>query len=281
MKEKSTRYALHLAYLGSGYKGSQRQPDVETIEGVLLEALRDSKQVIEDPQFNFKTCGRTDAGVHALDWVVAFSTPDPPVISWINSNLPKNIRIWGQAIVPDSFHPRFDALNRTYQYITVLPLSKFNLESLEAGIEVIRGKHDFGGFATPSPDTNSTTCDMQEASVRLSNETLVFSFTANRFLWHMVRKLVNSLLRLGTGTLTLSEFREYLNLSSLTTHPQIHLASPDGLVLTKVQYSYEVEPNEEGVRDTLDLFREVWIHSARKAKLAKVALETLKTRKSS
>ncbi|MHA2408149.1 MAG: tRNA pseudouridine(38-40) synthase TruA [Candidatus Ranarchaeia archaeon] len=272
MKEK-LRYAFHIAYIGSGFKGSQRQPNVKTIEGVFLEALKASDQATEDPDFNFKTCGRTDAGVHALDWVVAFSTSRPPIISWINSNLPKQIRIWGQTAVPKSFHPRFDAISRTYKYVSVIPSQEFNLKSLQAGIKLIQGEHDFTNFATPSKETNSTTCNIFEASTQVLGNVLVFTFTANRFLWHMVRKLVSSLLNLGMGTLTLKEFQGYLKPTSSKRLPQIHLVSPDGLILAKVKYSFEVQPIKEGIQDISKIFRKIWMNSSVRAKLSEVALE--------
>ena len=95
------RVALKLAYIGTGFHGSQLQPNVETVEGALFKALR-NLGIIESPKSANYTCaGRTDAGVHALEQVVAFDTdkPELAIPRIINSELLRYL--YGHAKCPE------------------------------------------------------------------------------------------------------------------------------------------------------------------------------------
>ncbi len=275
MGEQWFRYALRIAFIGSNYKGSQRQPEVETIEGVLLNALKTTKIPVDDTRFNFKACGRTDAGVHALSWVVAFDTPSPPIVTWINSVLPKQVKIWAIARVPNMFHPRFDAVERTYTYVIPKPQTPLQLEPIRTALDLIVGTHDFSYFSKPSPEVPSTLCTVKRTRIQETPEGLVFTFTADRFLWHMVRKLATALLGLGLGTIDLEEFRSFLTPSGPRTFPNIQPAPAEGLILSDVSYALDFDIIPEGAQATHDLFYYWWEKSAMNTTLAKTTLELI------
>ena len=109
-------YKLILEYDGTNYNGFQIQTNGVTIQG-LLEA---SLSKIAKTEVKLTAAGRTDAGVHALNQVVNFhaqlSIPVERLPLALNSLLPKDIRVKDAQIVDDSFHARYDAVEKTYLY---------------------------------------------------------------------------------------------------------------------------------------------------------------------
>jgi tRNA pseudouridine38-40 synthase len=112
------RIACKVFYLGDNYRGFQFQPDVDTVEGKIKEALKETKLIKDDSTSNFQGASRTDALVHALGNVIAFNTNERVIIPMINQHLPKDIIIWAKKEVEDDFLPRFTAIKRHYKYIT-------------------------------------------------------------------------------------------------------------------------------------------------------------------
>ncbi len=75
--------------------------------------------------------GRTDAGVHALAQVAAISIENPiPLDNFrraVNRLLPGMIRINHVREVHAEFHPRFDAVRKTYEFRILSRRSLFAL----------------------------------------------------------------------------------------------------------------------------------------------------------
>ncbi len=67
------RIKIILAYDGGGFYGWQTQPGLPTIQNTLEEILSG----IEGKPVRVAGSGRTDAGVHALAQVAAFSIENP------------------------------------------------------------------------------------------------------------------------------------------------------------------------------------------------------------
>src|SRR5579862_7334679 len=110
------RIRITVAYDGTEYHGWQIQPGLATIQGTLESVLSD----MEGAQVRVEGSGRTDAGVHALAQVAAFSlaNPIPPVNlrKALNRVLPRDIRVLEAVEVHEDFHPRFGASAKTYEY---------------------------------------------------------------------------------------------------------------------------------------------------------------------
>src|SRR5215475_13249285 len=108
------RIRITLAYDGTDFHGWQVQPGLPTIQGVLEDIVGG----MEGKPVHVAGSGRTDAGVHALAQVAAFTIENPiPVDNMrraINRLLPPSIRILDVAEAPAGFHPRFDAIAKTY-----------------------------------------------------------------------------------------------------------------------------------------------------------------------
>lgn len=242
------RYQVILAYDGKNFQGYQRQPDARTVQGVLETALRtlgwQGKSIL--------AAGRTDTGVHASGQVVTFDLEWPHTVSdlirALNDNLPSDVAGREVIVAPDDFHPRYDALARRYQYRLFCdpirdPLRESYAwrvwprvfeEPLELALKYLMGSHDFASFGTPHKPGGSTVREICGASWESEGSHLIFEIVGNAFLYHMVRRLVFILVKIGQGELDPEILRDLLNDPE---QPRIHgLAPPQGLFLAEVIY---------------------------------------------
>ena len=209
-----TRYRATVHYDGSAFAGWQVQPHVRTVQGDVEAALRRL-----DISGRVHGAGRTDAGVHAAGQELAFDAPP----SWtatelsraLNSLLPSDI--WIESLketVPD-FHPRFHATGRRYEYyLAPGPTGRAphrrrgtswiaktpDLEALRAGTRPILGRHSFERFAKSGQPVVGTVCTVEKAEwLRTPLGDFRFTIVADRFLHHMVRYLVPTVVEQSAG----------------------------------------------------------------------------------
>ncbi len=247
------RYQVILAYDGTQFHGSQRQLEVRTVQGVVEDALRKLDWAGE----SVLMAGRTDSGVHALGQVLAFDLdwhhPAEDLQKALNALLPKDVSARNVAECAAQFHPRYDALSRSYRYTILLdpvrnPLEECyawrvwpspDLRLLQAAAELFLGWHDFAAFGSPMKDGASTVREVIAASWNQApeDEHLIFTITANAFLYHMVRRLVHVQVKVGQGILQVEEVIKYLHNPS--SPPIQGLAPPQGLTLVEVKYLRE------------------------------------------
>ena len=249
-----TRFGAILAYDGTAYQGFQRQPfPTPTIQAAVEDALA----TISGEPVRIVAAGRTDAGVHATGQAIAFDMEwnheDRDLQNAINSQLPLDIalqRVWRQA----GFHPRFDALWRQYAYriATVdvrqpllnrhfwqLACAPLNIETMREAAALCLGELDFAAFGTPPQQGSSNTVRLILASRWHLQEnehglSFIYRIRGSAFLYHMVRRLVGSMVQVGKGKLTVGEFEEIL-ISRDLERAKV-LAPPNGLVLEAVKY---------------------------------------------
>jgi tRNA pseudouridine38-40 synthase len=210
------RIRVTLAYDGTDFHGWQIQPGLPTIQGTLETVVSE----IESSLVKIEGSGRTDAGVHARAQVAAFSigNPIPPdnLRRAINRMLPPSIRITDAAEMPDSFHPRFDATAKTYEYRIFrkevcdpfifryihhhpYPL---DLEAMRELARTLEGEHDFTTFAASDPsdaDGRSKVRTIFESEVVDLDDLWVYRVRGSGFLKHMVRNIVGFLIEGGKG----------------------------------------------------------------------------------
>jgi tRNA pseudouridine38-40 synthase len=190
------RLAFRVSYLGSRFFGSQMQASSRTVEGEFIATCQRLSLFEDWRQAGFVSAGRTDRGVHARGQVVAFTTDAPDrAIGTINLQLPPDLWCSAYAVVPEQFHPRFDAKSRTYRYFfSEVPQKTGDMEQASRHF---LGIHDFSHFARVK-DKNPL---RNILSIRVAEED-GFAFlevTAESFLWHQVRCMATALLRVGTG----------------------------------------------------------------------------------
>jgi len=243
------RLALGVEYHGGSFCGWQRQKNQTTIQ----ETLENSLSRVADHSVKTICAGRTDTGVHALGQVVHFDTDkNRPRHAWLigtNTYLPKTISLKWVRVVDEDFHARFSAQARTYQYfIHNVPTHsaltagnatwyRYSLDVtlMQRAAQYLLGEHDFSSFRSSQCESHSPVRLIEVISVRRLGQFIVIEVTANAFLHHMVRNIVGSLLRVGSGRASVTWMKDIL----LARDRRIaaETAEPDGLYLYQVRYS--------------------------------------------
>lgn len=211
----TVRFRATVEYDGTDFHGWQIQPDVRTVQGELearLAHLLDRKTRVD-------AAGRTDAGVHAVGQEVAFDAPerwDPGEMTRaLDATLSDDVRVARVRAAEPDFHPRFDASARRYEYFLATgpgarsPLRRrrvwaveedVDVEVLRTAAEAIPGRRSFAAFAKSGQPDRGTACRVREAAwERTALGDLRFRVVADRFLHHMVRYLVKTLVEAATG----------------------------------------------------------------------------------
>jgi tRNA pseudouridine38-40 synthase len=237
---------LVIEYDGTGYSGWQRQagdPSIqEALETALAELLREKISVTG--------AGRTDAGVHARGQVANFRSGTQmecgQIARGLNALLRDDIAVLHCDDVAESFHARFDAVGRRYAYtISTVPTALdrgrvwYLRYSLDAGpmrdaAAAIVGRHDFSSFCRAGADVRHHFCEVREAAWTEEGGRIVFSITADRFLHGMVRALVGTMVDVGRGFISVTDFQAVLAGRNRTLAGPA--APPAGLTLEEVYY---------------------------------------------
>src|SRR5690606_39581274 len=200
------RIKLTLHYDGASYYGWQLQPRVRTVQGELEAAL----SRLANRPVTVIGAGRTDRGVHATGQVAAATVPGKWTAAALrrslNAILPEDVWVAAAEPVPESFHPRYDAVARAYVYRVgtaesarspflrrwCWPLCRpLDLAALEAAAALLIGEHSFRAFAKAGQPERGDRCTVYRARWSpWQDHGVVLHITANRFLHHMVRYLV-------------------------------------------------------------------------------------------
>lgn len=249
------RFCFVVQYDGSPFHGWQLQSEGRTIQGEIEGVLRR----ITGGQRTLVGSGRTDAGVHALGQVATVDVPDrwcaAELRRAVNALLPDEIWLKEVRRVPSDFHARFHPSSRTYEYrlgmldeagspfrrrwcwnVSDLPPDP---DLLHRTAELVPGRRSFRKFAKTGQPKRGERCDVRRARWVPWNRTgLRFEIAANRYLHHMVRYLVGTMVDVARGRRAIDE------MSELLTNPDTDLttsapAPAHGLFLASVEYPPE------------------------------------------
>lgn len=210
------RVKLVVAYDGTDYCGWQVQPNGITVEEVLNREL--SRLLKEE--ITVTGASRTDSGVHSLGNVAVFDTdtrmPAEKISYAINQRLPEDIVVQDSCEVPEDFHPRFAASQKTYEYKILnrkFPMPTLRRDTLfychpldegrmRQGAQFLVGTHDFTSFSSVKAQTNTFVRTVYELTVERTEDDIIhIRITGNRFLYNMVRIIAGTLLLVGAGKL--------------------------------------------------------------------------------
>lgn len=221
----SLRYFLKLAYDGTAYCGWQIQPNGNSVQAELEKALA----IVLGAPVKITGAGRTDTGVHASEMFAHFDSGAEltareiqRTIWTLNNLLPSDIAIRDISPVAPEAHARFDAVARTYQYHILRIKNPFkeryawywqgnlDVDMMNQAAHILVGEHDFQCFSKVHTDVTSFICEVQEAGWEATDDALVFTITANRFLRNMVRAVVGTLFDVGRGKITPEDLQQIL-----------------------------------------------------------------------
>lgn len=260
MARGQRRIRLTLHYDGTRFFGWQMQPEVRTVQGELqatLERLTGAHRTVT-------AAGRTDRGVHATGQVVAVALPPrwsaATLLRALNARLPGDIWVAEAHAAPPAFHPRYDATAREYGYRlglasrsrspfhrpwcwplahltgdTTSTTADLDVEVLHAAAALLPGEKSFAAFARAGQEHRGDRCTVTEARWVPWALGMEFTILANRFLHHMVRYLVGTMVDIARGRRPLDDMRAMLegNADRLVTSPPAPAA---GLFLRRVSY---------------------------------------------
>lgn len=244
--------------MGMSYAGFQSQPGKATVQSVLESAIAR----VTGEHVGIIGAGRTDAGAHARAQVIAFSTESAlsaDVLGRaINAYLPDDIAVTSIAEADEVFHPRFDALSRTYRYIignrsTPSPFwvgramfvrPRLDVDAMAEAAALLEGVHDFGAFvATSAPGDRTRT--MYSAQCWRESDLVLIELEATGFMQQMVRAIAGTLVRVGLGKLNVADFATIL--ASRDRVQAGDTAPACGLYLMRVRYTSDSGSETSGI----------------------------------
>lgn len=207
-------YLLWITYKGTNYAGFQVQPNAPTV----CAALQDAMQAALGSRPDVKGCSRTDAGVHARRFALSFcytgKVPAEKIVPALNAHLPPDIRALAVQAVPDGFHARYAAHEKTYCYhilngriddpftldICHRVAQPLDLDAMQAAAAQFVGTHDFlalcasGSSVAAHGDTVRT---ISRCTVSRCGDRFVITVTADGYLYNMVRILAGTVVEAG------------------------------------------------------------------------------------
>ena len=242
------RYLITFSYDGTNFNGYQKQDGLRTIQDEMEKAL---KFINNNQDTTITSSGRTDRGVHAkcqkahVD-INVLITPYK-LMRALNSNLPEDIHVLSTKVVEDSFHARYMAKEKEYQYLLnmgeydpcmrnyVYQYGKeLDIKKMQKAIKYFVGTHNFKSFTPNKDKRDNYVRTINYADISEKDNIVTFTFRGNGFIKYQVRNMVGYLIRVGEGRKKGEDIPKILKeedrrMASITAHPE-------GLYLTNVIY---------------------------------------------
>jgi tRNA pseudouridine38-40 synthase len=244
------RYFLEVSYKGTGYSGFQVQQNANSIQAEVTKAT----STLLKEEVVLTGSSRTDAGVHALQNYFHFDTAvnipgefgETGFQYKMNAILPAAIAVRNIHLVKGDAHCRFDAISREYRYYITRVKNPFwsdrsyffpyrvNIELMHKAAELLMSYNDFTSFSKRNTQAKTFLCRLLKSEWQIKGGLLVYKVTGDRFLRGMVRALTGTMLKVGREKMSISEFREVIEMRDCT---KANFAVPGhGLFLRSVNY---------------------------------------------
>lgn len=220
------RYFLELSYFGKNFNGWQIQKNaVNTVQQVVEESL----STVLQEKIEVVGCGRTDAGVHAKNYIAHFDSEKDDLHLETRKWLHKLNQITGRDItfhnikkVKKEASARFEAHSRTYHYFIHKHKDPFlydyswlckvdlDIKLMNEAASYLLQYEDFTSFSKVNTQTFTNNCTIHKAFWKEENDKLIFTISANRFLRNMVRAIVGTLVAVGEKKISIEQFKEII-----------------------------------------------------------------------
>ncbi len=242
-------YRLTIQYDGGRYKGWQRLGDDDNtiqgkIENVLSEMLEKKVEV--------NGSSRTDAGVHALAQIANFKIRENlngfEIKQYLNKYLPRDISVTEVKFVPEGFHARYNAKEKTYLYkiwneeftnpfmrkYSMHVDKKLDLAKMKSAAQYFIGEHDFTAFSNAKSKKKSMVREIYAIDIEDNQGFVQISVRGNGFLYNMVRRIVGMLIEVGLGHVDAENIRKII--LSKERVQAASMAEACGLYLEKIRF---------------------------------------------
>lgn len=240
-----------LGYDGSAYHGWQIQKNAVTVQ----ETVKNAVKKITGEDAVIAGCGRTDTGVHAINYVCSFKT-DTRIApenfrNALNANLPDDIVCKSASVVSDDFHASRSAIGKTYIYRilnTEIPdvferkyawHYKYPLDvgKMRTAAKAFLGEHDFIGFASSGFTVKTTVRTIYSLEISEKNGLIEIEISGNGFLYNMVRIIAGTLVMMGGGRI---DYTQAADIIASKDRNRAGITAPaHGLFLKEVYYGDE------------------------------------------
>jgi len=246
------KYLAKIKYLGTDFHGFQVQPEKRTVQGELSRALFEAF----GGEWKVTGCSRTDAGVHANEFVLKLecnttSVPAEKLPVAIARFLPTDLSLYYATECCEDFHPRYDVKSKEYLYrirnervydpfdfgrawFLPRPIDESALKKMRLAAERFLGRHDFSAFMSEGSDVEDTVREVFSLSVDKEGSLLSIKISADGFLYNMVRIIVGTLIEVAYGRISPEDIPEIISSKNRTKAGPT--APPFGLYLNKVNY---------------------------------------------
>ncbi len=204
-----TDYALTISYDGSGFCGWQHQPNGNSIQ----DAVENAIFRLTGEKVKVVGSGRTDAGVHALGQVASFSLEnemaEKTVVGGLNAYLPKSVRVMSAVKTENGFNARKSAKKKTYMYLMyrgdelpvlysrALCIGDADVNVMRAEARKLVGTHDFTTFKAAGSGAKTSVRTVYDAHIEDDGFFIKLFITADGFLYNMVRIIAAQLVKAG------------------------------------------------------------------------------------
>ncbi len=247
-----TRYFIFISFKGTSYHGWQVQPNSVTVQKILDQALTR----ILGQATSATGAGRTDSGVHAKVFCAHFDSPDSDLNKIknltfrLNRFLPEDISVTAIRKVLPGSSARFSAMSRTYKYYISRikdPFDKdsswflygnLDIDSMNRASAILKDHSDFTSFCRLHSDNKTNICKIFRAGWEETENRMIFTIQADRFLRNMVRAIVGTMVEVGTGKIRMEEFEKII-LSKDRSSAGMS-APAKGLFLVDIEYPEEI-----------------------------------------
>lgn len=245
------RYFVQLSYRGTAYCGWQKQPGVPSVQQIIEQSLG----TILRTTVEIVGCGRTDSGVHALEFYFHFDHTGPlpdKLLYRLNTILPGDIAARRILEVAPEAHARYDATLRRYEYRLIRKKDPFandtaflfsfarslNFQKMQAAAGLLLHYESFYPFCKSNTDVKTMNCRLFQSEWIEGNkpEQWLFQISADRFLRGMVRLIVGMCINVGLGKTSLQEVEQAMQQQHRLKRS--YSVPAQGLFLTAVKYPF-------------------------------------------